>query len=303
MKITQTPQRPSIKPKPPEIPPGHVLMAGEVIPVETASLSTKLGIAGCAVGGAVCLAQIASQVAAQGSPEGMALAAAGALGSAVAGFVLSDLASGFFHHGVENYIKPGKGFWGELSADFLSHHYFTNNLEKATLAGNMSPAAQIAAPALLGMAVLNPHYAVTAAALAMIGGGLSSRASHRWTHETQPPEWVTGLRKLGLAQSTEDHRDHHRAPWATNFCILNGSLNPILDKTHFWRKYEKTIFDVTGREPKTWKHPAVKEFALGQIDEAEYLRRYKDDLPRFKAAINWDAEKEASKRFLVGPKD
>ena len=304
MKITQQAPLPGRRPlqaTPPDpapLPPDHVRIGGKDMPIHKASLGTKIGIGVCALAGGVCIANLVSQVAAQPTVGGVVAAVAGVAGSALGGFLAADFASGLFHHGVENYARPGDPIIGELAADFTSHHYFTNNLEASTMAGNMNPAAELMAPLLVGLAAWNPHFAVTSAALAVVGGALSSRASHRWTHETQPPPMVKTLRRLGLAQSTEDHREHHKAPWATNFCILNGSLNPVLDKVHFWRKYEKAIYDVTGAEPKTWKHPAVREFALGKIDEAEYKRRYVEDIPLYKQAIDFAREKEEARAFI-----
>ena len=101
-----------------------------------------------------------------------------------------------------------------------------------------------------------------------------------------------------MVQEQRDHHDHHRAPWTSNYCFVNGVFNPILDKSNFWRKYEKVVYDLTGVEAKCWKHPAVKDLALGTIDQATFNTRLKAEVPQFKAAINYETERAESKEYL-----
>jgi len=276
-----------------------VRVGGKEMPVAPASLGIKLSAGVCAAAGTYAAANMVSQIASAGSAEGILLGSAVAAASGFAGYLAADLLSGFFHHAVDNYPKPDTPIIGNLASDFLGHHYFANSMEKLTVVGNLHPTAPALAPFLVGLAALNPHYAVTAGCLSAIGGMIFGQASHRWTHQADPPAIVKFLRKAGVAQEADDHRTHHKAPWTGNYCIINGALNPLLDKSGFWRKYENVIHKITGAEPKAWQHPAVKDYAQGKISREEMDARFQAEIPIFKQNIGFAQEREYCRQVLT----
>ena len=38
-----------------------------------------------------------------------------------------------------------------------------------------------------------------------------------------------------------------------NYCILTGIMNPLLDRSHFFRHLERIVYRLTGNVPNTWK--------------------------------------------------
>jgi ubiquitin-conjugating enzyme E2 variant len=64
---------------------------------------------------------------------------------------------------------------------------------------------------------------------------------HRFAHALRPPRAIRLAQRLGLALSPQRHARHHRAPHRTDYCIATGWLNPILDRTGFWRRLEAAI--------------------------------------------------------------
>jgi ubiquitin-conjugating enzyme E2 variant len=100
-----------------------------------------------------------------------------------------------------------------------------------------------------------------------------AQASHRWSHMKSPPGLAKVLQKVKIAQSPENHRRHHRAPFDENYCIVNGALNGVLARTNFWRHMERGVFKLTGAEPNCWKDPIIKEMALGKLSRAEALEK------------------------------
>ena len=276
-----------------------VRVGGKDMPVSPASLGIKVSAGICAAAGTVAAANMISQIASAPTTEGILLNTAIAAASGVVGYLGADLISGFFHHAIDNYPKPDTPILGNLASDFLGHHYFANSMEKLTVLGNLHPTAPALAPVLVGLAALNPHYAVTAGALSAMGGMIFGQASHRWTHQVDPPGFVKFLRKAGIAQEADDHRTHHRAPWTGNYCIINGALNPLLDKSGFWRKYENVVHKITGAEPKAWQHPAVKDYAQGKISKQEMEARFKAEIPIFKKNIGFEQEREYCRQVLT----
>lgn len=75
---------------------------------------------------------------------------------------------------------------------------------------------------------------------------LASNANqiHKWAHitrDTNKPKIINWLQKIYILQSTKHHGQHHRKPNDTHFCTVTNLLNPILDKTNFWRHLEYVL--------------------------------------------------------------
>jgi ubiquitin-conjugating enzyme E2 variant len=225
-------------------------------------------VAGVMLGGGLwTAANIASQVASAG-PAGVALAA----GALVGGYAAADLASGIFHHWVDNYPTAQTPVVGKMAREFQEHHFRTYDLLEFSLLDNCVNAGRFLAPVMAAVAATNPHYTVAAGALAFLSGGYLAQGSHRWSHMQNPPRIGKLMQNLGLAQSKKNHATHHRMPWADYYCIVNGMWNPLLSRTDFWRKLEKVYYQATGAEPKSWRDQGVRELALGQISRAEFLQ-------------------------------
>lgn len=68
-------------------------------------------------------------------------------------------------------------------------------------------------------------------------------------HEKSHPV-IKFFQKSGLIISHEKHHDHHQGDFDTSYCIINGWMNPLLDKINFWRRFEELITKVTGLKPR-----------------------------------------------------
>ena len=161
-------------------------LAGKELPVVPATLGTKLALGGCALGGAWSLVNVVRQIASAGGPGEVAVAAGLGLASAAIAYCITDLSSGFLHHGLGNNVKPGEGVVGDMAATATAHHYFAQSSEQTSWAGEWDPMAKGVAPLALGLGLWNPHYTVGAASLATLAGVLFSQTSHRLTHQGHP---------------------------------------------------------------------------------------------------------------------
>lgn len=217
----------------------------------------------CQVAAAVTVARIALDIAAQPGIAGKAIAGGMALGAAAAGLVAADFASGVFHWSVDNYPDENTPVVGGLAKSFQDHHR-SSGMDETSVWQNILPSAAAMSLPMVALAAFTPHSALAAGALAFTGGGVLAQASHRWAHMENPPGLARVLQKVKIAQTAENHARHHDAPFDENYCIVNGSLNPLLAKTNFWRHMERGVFKLTGAEPRSWADPAVKELALGK---------------------------------------
>lgn len=69
---------------------------------------------------------------------------------------------------------------------------------------------------------------------------------HKWAHEANPAPLVRLLQRAGVFLRPEHHAIHHAAPHDRAYCITTGWLNPILDRTRFFRVLERAIARATG---------------------------------------------------------
>ncbi|MGE0494010.1 MAG: fatty acid desaturase CarF family protein [Vulcanimicrobiota bacterium] len=236
-------------------------------------LSHKVTAALCLGSGVAIAANIVRDVASQPGVGNKVATGALALGAAVAGYVSADLVSGVFHHFIDNYPNEDTPIIGNLAYEFQTHHHNIHSLEKSSYLTNLHEAGKVMWVPLLATAALNPGPLASAFSLAFLEGAYLAQGSHRWAHMDNPPAIAKVLQKVGLAQPKPNHQAHHKMPWDDYYCIVNGMWNKPLGKIDFFRKWEKAIHKVTGAEPNSWKDPAVKAFALGEIDKDEFLKQ------------------------------
>lgn len=61
------------------------------------------------------------------------------------------------------------------------------------------------------------------------------------------PRLLRKLQEVGLIQSPEHHRDHHRNH-DSRYCILTNYVNPVLDKVNFFFILDRLIVTPKGRK-------------------------------------------------------
>jgi ubiquitin-conjugating enzyme E2 variant len=83
---------------------------------------------------------------------------------------------------------------------------------------------------------------------------------HRFSHcpTARRPAIVRWLQRMGVIQRPREHWKHHTEPHLSDYCVLTPWVNPLLDKTRFWRALERALVPVFGgpRRPdlvvKSW---------------------------------------------------
>jgi plasmanylethanolamine desaturase len=78
--------------------------------------------------------------------------------------------------------------------------------------------------------------------------GANANQVHKWSHMAQRdvPALVRVLQKYHVLQSPGHHAGHHRGEWNTRFCVITDVLNPLLDRSRFWRALEALLVPVFG---------------------------------------------------------
>ncbi len=278
MEITRTTITPGISARPAR---ATATVSEEEGPQDTALLerpNPKTPLLQKAVCGAVAGAtvwnihNIAGQIASLPGVTSKVVAAALTAGSMVAGWAAADLGSGIFHWAVDNYPTRHTPVIGNLAEEFQVHHHERTSILERSTASNFAQVGMFAALPLLATAVVNPHYAIAAGVSSMLLGTSLSQASHRWTHDPKAPGYTKVFQKLHISEGRADHAKHHAMPWDDYYCVVNGMWNPLMSRTLAWRKLEKGIYQITGREPKSWRDPGVKQLALGEVSREDFLK-------------------------------
>ena len=70
---------------------------------------------------------------------------------------------------------------------------------------------------------------------------LATNQFHKWAHADNPPWLARPLQRMGLILSPRHHSIHHAVPHDTHYCITVGWMNPLLDKTGFFRICETIV--------------------------------------------------------------
>jgi hypothetical protein len=74
---------------------------------------------------------------------------------------------------------------------------------------------------------------------------------------------VRVLQKAGFLITPKEHARHHSGGHDDHYCVVTGWMNPLLDRTGFWRGLERLVHAVTGAVPRA--------------SEEEWWARYHED--------------------------
>ncbi|EFJ49416.1 hypothetical protein VOLCADRAFT_89823 [Volvox carteri f. nagariensis] len=180
-------------------------------------------------------------------------------GAVLLAYILSDLGTGIYHWGVDNYGDGNTPVFGRQIAAFQGHHQRPWTITQREFANNLHQVfgpASYAAAALLSLSPVMPlgWNAWSSSFLFLV---CMSQQFHAWSHmkKSELPPAVVALQDSGLLIGRRMHGAHHKAPFEGNYCIVSGWWNPLLDSSGFFRALEKLIHDRTGVAPRCWEDP------------------------------------------------
>lgn len=165
-----------------------------------------------------------------------------------AGLCVADFASGLVHWAADTYGSPSMPVFGSFVRTFREHHADKLAITRHDAIETNGDVVIFSSPvhgALL-LFVENPLGLCTM--LGVFVGSYANSQIHQWAHRAEPPEWVRVLQRLRIVLSPAHHEKHHRGPHLTNYCITTGWMNPLLDRTRFFRVLEWALARV-GLQP------------------------------------------------------
>jgi hypothetical protein len=151
-----------------------------------------------------------------------------------------DFITGLLHWAEDTWTKPGvsKLLDKYIVNDNIEHHRKPGLIRAGDYWGTNRVCIALAAVVAATLVLCRVHAWQAYLIVAMLS---QSNQVHLWAHSSNPPQIVAWLQSLGILQSRREHSLHHKSPYATRFCTTTNYLNPILDRSGFWRALECTI--------------------------------------------------------------
>jgi hypothetical protein len=172
----------------------------------------------------------------------------------LAAWALSDLGTGFYHWGVDNYGDASTPFFGSQIDAFQGHHQRPWTITKREFANNVHAIARPAGAFLAPFLLLPSHPfgdSFLGVFLAMV---VMSQHFHALSHmkKSQLPPLVVALQDNGVILGRKMHGTHHKPPYDVNYCIGSGLWNPLLNRVGVFKRLERFIFSKWSLAPRSW---------------------------------------------------
>ncbi|GFP79163.1 fatty acid desaturase 4 chloroplastic, partial [Phtheirospermum japonicum] len=150
----------------------------------------------------------------------------------------------------------GSHMWAQIEA-FQGHHKWPWTITRRQFANNLHALARAVTLAVVPINLLCDDPILLGFVGVCSGCIMFSQQSHAWAHTTKSrlPPLVVALQDGGLLVSRSQHAAHHRPPYNSNYCIVSGVWNEILDRSRLFEAMEMVIFFKFGVRPRSWTDP------------------------------------------------
>ncbi|KAK0599596.1 hypothetical protein LWI29_006764 [Acer saccharum] len=173
------------------------------------------------------------------------------------GYILSDLGSGVYHWGIDNYGDASTPIFGSQIEAFQGHHKSPWTITRRQFANNLHALARAITFVVLPIDILCDDPTLQGFVGVCSGCIMFSQQFHAWAHGTKSklPPPVVALQEAGVLVSRTQHSAHHRQPYNNNYCIVSGIWNEFLDKQKVFEALEMVLFFKLGVRPRSWCEP------------------------------------------------
>jgi len=176
--------------------------------------------------------------------------------ASAAAVLVTDFISALVHWFCDTYFEEDTPLLGPaLIFPFREHHRDPMAMtHRRALEINNSNALSVIPFLAAGVAADAPHSLFAQSWLVAFGAAVyATNTIHKWAHQRRAPAPVRWLQRAGLLLRPAHHRRHHARPTAA-YGITTGWLNPLLDRTRFFRGLEALIalaHPAGGRTPRS----------------------------------------------------
>ena len=195
--------------------------------------------------------------------------------AATAAYFLSDLGTGIYHWGVDNYGTAKTPIFGSQIDAFQGHHQRPWTITKREFANNLHALARPTFFVLVPFLLAPSNPGLDAFVGVFMAGVMLSQQFHAWSHtpKTLLPAPVVALQDAGLLVGRKMHGAHHKPPYTVNYCIVSGLCNKPLDASGLIPWMESEILKRWGVAPRSWG-----ETAPGWLEEVGYYENGQNNM-------------------------
>lgn len=170
----------------------------------------------------------------------------------VLGIEFADFGTGVYHFSVDNYGSKTTPVVGAQIEAFQGHHEEPWTITYRDFCNNCFPTCLATMPFLIAFELFMPSPYVLLWAVVACTGIAFCQEFHKWSHtlRSQCHPFINWLQDCGLLVARKAHLRHHKRPFETNYCIVTGHMNPILDRTGFFFGLAAIITRITGVRPR-----------------------------------------------------
>jgi hypothetical protein len=167
--------------------------------------------------------------------------------SILTGYVVSDFLSGFVHWAGDTLGNERTPIFGpNFVRPFRQHHVDPKDITRHDFIETNGNSCIAASPILLALVLFMPDSTGPVFYGCLIGANAAwflfcTNQFHKWAHADEVPGWVRVLQRWQLILSPDHHSVHHAAPQDKSYCITVGWMNPLLDRSRFFRRCEAAI--------------------------------------------------------------
>ncbi len=146
--------------------------------------------------------------------------------------LLADLISGFFHFLLDQYGRPGSKFFKNAIKINLAHHENPRQMVERSYWQLTKDSYYIGIIMFSISLFFGFHWEI----LFVLLVGAQANIVHKWAHQkgSEKSFLVNFLQSIKVLQHRKHHKNHHRKPFDTYFCVMTNFWNPILEKVYFW---------------------------------------------------------------------
>lgn len=157
----------------------------------------------------------------------------------------ADFLGGVVHWALDTFGSENTPIWGVLVKPFEAHHRDPTAIGKG-LATQVNLRA-VFATLVLAVVAWSLDWLSWQSVIFLLALG-SINHLHRLLHvpSASVPRLVRWGQRLGILQTAGQHWRHHLAHNTQAYCALTPWLNPLLDRSEFWRRRERFLRSILG---------------------------------------------------------
>lgn len=159
--------------------------------------------------------------------------------------IVADFLTGIFHWWEDRYGNPDWPILGKFVIQpNINHH---KNPSQFTKGNYIQRNWTTLLPALvLGISFLYYEYYFLSLVFLFAS---QSNEMHCWEH-TKVNKFISWLQRSFILQDKKTHALHHKRPYDTNYCVMTMVVNPCLNRIKFWYYLERTVYCISGIDPR-----------------------------------------------------